>query len=165
MRKRIEIPKVRDLLIRNAVALSSTFSTLDALRCFSKYQISSAPVLNENQEVIGFLSASDIIQCMSNCLFHDETRNPTIESIVTKEVNAASPDWDVFELEKFFVLQHIRVAPVLDSQSHLIGMVTREAAIKVLEELMEQRLRDKVKIKVPLELNLYTQVRMTIDGM
>lgn len=165
MQNRNEIPKVRDILIRKTIALPSSFSTLDAIRCFSKYQISSAPVISENHEVVGFLSASDIIQCMSNCLFHDETRNPTIESIMTKEVVAASPDWDIFELEKFFVTQHVRVAPVLDSQNLLIGMITRGEAIKVLEDLMEQRHRHKIKNKMPVELNLHAQVRMIVDAM
>ncbi len=165
MDKGLDTPKVEEIMERKVVAFQSDFSTFDVIRGFNQHSMGSAPVINESHEIVGFVSESDLINCIGNCLFYDESRNPTLESIMTKDVLAAKPDWDLFELEDFFISNHIRTAPVTDSENHLIGIVTRRDALRALESAMLSRRAYKKKIKTPVELNLHERLRMAIGSI
>lgn len=102
MDRQLETPKVKDIFIKKVIAFRPDFTIFDAIRNFNKFNISAAPVVTENNEVIGYLSESDCIKCMSNCLFYDEARNDTIDLIMNKNVALAESEWDIFELESFF---------------------------------------------------------------
>lgn len=69
MKRGLEVPKVQDILTKKVIAFRPDFSTLDAIKGFNQFRISSAPVVNESNEVVGFLSEGDSIKCLGNCLF------------------------------------------------------------------------------------------------
>lgn len=113
MHKKIDTPKVKDILTKRVIGLRPEFTSLDAIRIFNKYRISSAPVINERRRVIGYLSEGDCMKCISNSLFYDESRGCTIDLIMRREVSVAEIEWNVFELEGFFISKDLRSAPVL----------------------------------------------------
>jgi predicted transcriptional regulator len=163
MDRKLETPKVKDILVKKVIAFRPDFTSIDAIKCFIEYKISTAPVVNENNEVIGYLSESDCIKCLSNCLFYDETRNRTIDLIMSKEVAVAEGTWDIFKLETFFVSNHLRSAPVVDSGNHLVGIVTRKDALLALEKCMQERQEYKSEIKTPIELNMRERIKMIVN--
>ena len=163
MQSKVNIPKVKDILIKKVQAFRASSSTLEAVQGLNEHRISSAPVINEQDEIVGFLSESDLIKCMANCIFYDESRNPTIESIMSRDVAVADSDWDIFELENFFISKGIRSAPVIDSDNHLIGIVTRRDALIALEKAMHDIQEHKTEIKTPVELNLHQRIRMILN--
>lgn len=165
MERKLEIPKVKDILIEKVIAFKPEFTTVDATKWFNEYRISTAPVVNDQNEVIGYLSESDCIKCLSNCLYFDESRNRTIDLIMSKDVSMAEGEWDVFELEDFFVSNHLRSAPVIDSKNHLIGIVTRRDVLMALEKCMEGRQEYKKDIKTPVELDMRERIKIIVNGL
>jgi len=163
MDRKLETPKVKDILVTKVIAFRPDFTSFDAIRNFNEHRISTAPVVNEQNEVVGYLSESDCIKCLSNCLFHDETRYRTIDNIMSKKVAIAENDWDMFALESFFLSNHLRSAPVVDSENHLVGIVTRRDALKALQKCMEGREEYKREIKTPVELNMKERIKMIVD--
>jgi len=163
MDRKLETPKVEDILVKNVIAFRPDFDSFDAIKYFNEYKISTAPVVNDENEVIGFLSESDCIKCLSNCLFYDEARNRTIDLIMSKDVAVAESAWDIFKLETFFVSNHLRCAPVVDSENHLIGIVTRRDALLALEKCMKGREEYKKEIKTPVELNMQLRIKMIVN--
>lgn len=163
MDRKLETPKVKDILVTKVIVFRPDFTPFDAIRNFNKYRISTAPVVNDQNEVIGYLSESDCIKCLSNCLFYDETRNRTIDHIMSKQVAIAENNWDMFELESFFIANHLRSAPVVDNENHLVGIVTRRDALLALEKCMEEREEYKKEIKTPVELNMRERIKMIVN--
>jgi len=163
MDRKLETPIVKDILIKKVIAFTPDFTSVDAIECFNKYKISSAPVINDRSEVIGYLSESDCIKHLSNCLFFDESRNRAINLIMSKEVAVAENAWDIFMLENFFVSNQLRSAPVVDSENHLIGIVTRRDALLALEKCLQGREEYKREIKTPVELNIRQRIRMIVN--
>lgn len=156
-------PKVKDFLTEEVIAFGLDFTLVDILKNFNKYRISSAPVVNDEWEVIGFLSEKDFIKCLSNNLFYDESQNCNVEAIMSKSVETANGDWDVFELVHLFLEKNLRSVPVVDSKNHLLGIVTRRDALKALEKLMDGFEEHKSELKTPFELNLKEQVNVIIN--
>jgi predicted transcriptional regulator len=130
MDRKLETPTVKDISIKKVIAFTLDFTYFGA------------------------------IKCLSNCLFFDESRNKKIDFIMSKEVSIAKSSWDIFVLESFFVSNHLRSAPVVDSENHLIGIVTRRDALLALEKCMEGRQEYKKEIKTPVELNMRQRIRM-----
>lgn len=165
MDRGLEAPKVKDILTKDVVVFSPNYSPLEAVMGFNKHRISSAPIVNENQEVVGFLSENDLIKCIGSCLFFDEKRNPNIETIMTKEVSFADPEWDIFVLENFFVENHIRTAPVVDKDGHLLGIISRRDALHALEKIMKDRDEYKKEIKTPVEMNMSERIKVILNAV
>jgi len=163
MDRKLETPKVQDILITKVIAFKPNFTPADAIKFFNEYKISTAPVVNETNEIVGYLSESDCIKCLSNCLFYDETRNRAIDSIMSTDVAVAESSWDIFELESFFILNHLRSAPVVDSDNHLVGIVTRRDVLLALEKCMAGRQEYKSEIKTPVELNMRERISMIVN--
>lgn len=164
MNRGLEIPKVKDILVEKVIAFLSDHSALEVIKTFNERHISSAPVINENKEVIGYISESDLMKCMANCLFFDEQSNPSVESIMNKDILVANAEWDLFELDNFFLSKNIKSAPVIDGLGHLAGIVTRRDTLKELEKLLSERSKYKKDLKTPVELNPYQKIKMFIDN-
>jgi len=81
---------------------------------------------------------------------------------MSKKVAIAENDWDMIELESFFISNHLRSAPVVDSENHLLGIVTRRDALKALQNCMEGREDYKREIKTPVELNMKERIKMIV---
>lgn len=82
---------------------------------------------------------------------------------MSKKVAIAENNWDMFELESFFVSNHLRSAPLVDSENHLVGIVTRRDALIALQKCIEERQEYKKDIKTPVELNMKERIKMIID--
>lgn len=162
MDRKVELPKVKDILVKNVIALKPDFTAVDAIRIFNKYQISTAPVVTGQNEVIGYLSETDCIKCLSTCLFFDESRDRTIDHIMSLKILAADIEWDIFELESFFISNHLSSAPVVDNLGHLVGVVSRRDALIALQKSIEGRHEYKIEIKTPIELTMRDRARMII---
>ena len=160
MDRKLEIPRVKDILTKKVIAFKKDFTVFESIEIFNKYRISSAPVVNEQNEVVGYLSEGDCIRCMSNCLFYDERRGQAISNIMSEDVLAANGDWDIFELESFFIKNNLKSAPVVDSDKHLNGIVTRRDAMISLEKSIKDREDYKVNQKKPVELNMQERIKV-----
>ena len=140
MKKEISLPKVEDIYRTNYWAFRPDDSVLHAIEAFNKNRFTSAPVIDVNKSVIGYLSESDCLKKMAVSLFYDDFA-PTVESAMSNKVFYAEPDWDIFELEDFFVKKEIVSAPILGSNNILKGVVTRSDVLLCLEKLMIDKYR------------------------
>ena len=162
MNRGLEIPKVKDILVEKVIAFQPDHSTLAVINVFNERRISSAPVVNEKKEIVGYISESDLMKCVANCLFFDEQKNTTVESIMSKNVLAANSNWDIFELDNFFISKHIKSAPVIDEDGHLAWIITRRDTLKALEKLMVKRATYKTELKNPIELSPYQTIKIAL---
>lgn len=54
--------KIKDIMIRDVTSVLATCKLVDLLGILSRQKITGLPVVNNNQEVIGFISLHDIIR-------------------------------------------------------------------------------------------------------
>jgi len=163
MDRTLKTPKVKDILIKNTITFRPHFTSLDAVWCFEKFNITEAPVIDVNNEVIGNITESDCIKCLSQSLFYDESRNRTIDYIISKEKIIAQSEWDIFELEKFFISNNQRTAAVVDTNNHLLGIVTKRETLKALAVSILGRQKYKKEIKTPFDLDFREKVKIILN--
>lgn len=163
MNNELKIPKVSEIVMEKVIFFNPDQTVMDVVRIFNEYRISSAPVIKENNEVVGFISESDTMKYLGNTLFFDDSKNNNVDSIMSKKILTAKSDWDIFELENFFIEQHIRSAPVVDSSGHLLGIVTRRDALISLQKMIESRSEQKRHIKEPIKQSMHQKLIMKLD--
>lgn len=163
MDKKFKTPVVRDILNTNIIAFKPDFTFLDAINGLNKYKISSAPVVNDRNEVIGYFSEADCMKSLCNCLFFDEVRDQRIDLVMSKMKDFAEAEWDIFKLENFFVTNHLSSAPVVDSDNQLIGIVSRKDTMVALEKCIVEIMEYKKEIKAPVIFNMQERIRIIND--
>jgi len=159
-----DIPKVKEIFSRKVIAFSKEFKIFDAIKNFNKFRISSAPVTNTDNKVVGYLSESDCIKYLSNCLYYDEARNRSIETFMSKKLAKVDLEWDVFELENFFIKNNLKSASIIDDENHLLGIVSRRDILLAFEKYLNAREKYKVFIQIPIELDLKQRTKVIVDN-
>lgn len=103
----------------------------------SKHRVGALLVLDDAQAVVGIVSERDVVRALSE----DPTiTSVTVEQIMTKGVVTVTPDTDVADLMRLMTERRIRHVPVVDTDGHLLGLVSIGDAVKVrMDELETER--------------------------
>ena len=146
--------KIEDAMEVNVVKFKSTDKIVDVAQILRNNKISGAPVVNEENHVVGILSEGDIMRMLEihspkinlilpapldlielpvkmkhemDELAEDMERASSvlIGDIMTKKVVTISKDAEISDAAELMDSHHIKRLPVVDENHKLIGIVTR----------------------------------------
>jgi len=121
---------VRDCMSRKVVSFSVRDDVGDVVAVLLENKISGAPVLDEQHQVIGFVSEQDCIKEMLNTAFYcDLTANAG--DVMKAPVVTVKPDTPISELAEQLDTHKPRVYPVVED-GKLIGVISRTDVLKEL---------------------------------
>ncbi|MBU2710454.1 CBS domain-containing protein [Zooshikella sp. WH53] len=96
--------------------------------------LSGLPVINENKEVIGFVSEQDCIkQVLQSSYFCDQ--NAIVNDVMRTDVLTVSPNQDIINLAQQMIDHKPKVYPVVEN-NRLVGLITRTDILRALAENM-----------------------------
>lgn len=134
-----KIPTVSDIMVREVICLKTTDNIFTAVSLMRQQRLSSTPVIDEANSVVGFLSEADCLRHLGNMLFFDEGGSMSVGQAMSPQIQGVHPEWDIFKLENFFLTNNLRHAPVINEDRMLIGTVSRHDILKCLESLAKER--------------------------
>lgn len=146
--------KIEDAMEVNVVKFKSTDKIVDVAQVLRNNKISGAPVVNDENHVVGILSEGDIMRMLE---FHspkinlilpapldlielpvkmkhemdelaedmERASSVLIGDIMTKKVVTISKDAQIADAAELMDSHHIKRLPVVDDNHKLIGIVTR----------------------------------------
>ena len=146
--------KIEDAMEVNVVKFKSTDKIVDVAQVLRNNKISGAPVVNDENHVVGILSEGDIMRMLEihspkinlilpapldlielpvkmkhemDELAEDMERASSvlIGDIMTKKVVTISKDAQISDAAELMDSHHIKRLPVVDENHKLIGIVTR----------------------------------------
>ncbi|MCP5013949.1 MAG: CBS domain-containing protein [Ketobacter sp.] len=127
---------VRDCMSRKVVSFDVKDDVGDVVAVLLENKITGAPVLDDNRNVIGFISEQDCIKEMLNTAFYcDLTANAG--DVMIKEVLTVDVDTSISELAEQLTTNKPKVYPVVE-QGKLVGIISRS---DVLQELYDASVR------------------------
>ncbi len=123
---------------RSVITVLESSTIKEAMQLLELHQIRHIPIVNEQKQLVGIVSDSDIRDA-SPSIFHftdhlDDFSKP-ISSIMKKHVITAHPLDFVEEVSTLFYEHHIGCLPILEGD-HLVGIVTETDMLHTLVELM-----------------------------
>lgn len=128
--KTVSLPDRRSLVLSHIMVspvqvISSTATVFGASRKMDEYDILHLVVVNEEMQLLGMLSRSDLQRAEKNT-------SQSIEAFYSKQVIAALPDTQVRQVAQSFVENKINAMPVVDSTDKVVGIITRTDLLHLL---------------------------------
>lgn len=141
---------IRQLMMKAEVyTLPATATALDAMRLFTEKKISGAPVVNEQGELVGFVSDGDVLSTLAEqhpqfTSFYaaviesngesfdkklDELLSLPVDRISTKHVITADANDSMPHICQVMVQRHLKKVPVMD-QGRMVGILNRSNILR-----------------------------------
>ena len=147
-------------VMKKPIVINQNSNIMDVIELFRKYKISGAPVVDNDNVIVGIISESDIIKTLTT---HDEDINiilpspfdlielplkttlkieefkediqnalkTKVKDVMTKDVITISPDTSINEAANIMVKNNIKRLPVIKNGT-LVGIITRGDLMEAL---------------------------------
>lgn len=123
--------KVRDAMSFKALKLNAKQSVEEAAQALLDNNLQGAPVVNERDELIGFVSEKDVLVKVLGASYHGSS-NTHISDLMREEVLTVSPEDDLVELTELIVRDDKpKIYPVVE-EGKLLGVITRSLVLQAL---------------------------------
>ena len=118
------IPLIKDFMTTSVTTLDPEMSIIDAITIFTHKGLGGAPVVDENNHVLGILTERDTMSVAANGSFFNGNFG-TVKTYMNPDVKTVHPDNDLFYLASRFRNEPFRRYPVVKNDI-LVGVVSRK---------------------------------------
>ncbi|MBI2672788.1 IMP dehydrogenase [Candidatus Woesearchaeota archaeon] len=118
----LKVKRSETIIIENPYTFTPDRSLLEAKGFMEKYDINGMVIVNEKNEIIGIMTARDIL--------FEENLSKKIYEVMTKEVITAKFGISVEEAKKILHENRIEKLPLVDENNVLKGLITTKDIIK-----------------------------------
>ncbi|WP_435194666.1 IMP dehydrogenase [Natronomonas sp. EA1] len=112
------VKRADELIIRDVVTAAPEQTIEEVDRMMAHAGVSGAPVVNEDDEVLGIISGTDIRPYL------EVGEADLVSDAMTDEVITATEDVDAREALELMYEHKIERVPIVDAENHLVGLVT-----------------------------------------
>lgn len=131
----MESLKVRDYMTLQAVTFRPEMSLSAALEKVMKSSYLGGPVINEKEEVIGFLSGHDLLDKLVKVSYYCQDTH-IVSDCMHPDVIAVGPDTSIIELADMMQVGKPKVYPVIDN-GKLVGIITRRDVLRAVAKNLD----------------------------
>jgi CBS domain-containing protein len=130
--------KVKDIMTKNVITAKRDEGVVEAFEKMLKYKISSLPVVDDENRVIGIVTTTDIGY---NLIRDRYTLETTIGDVMTKNVITIREDDNILEAIKKMDIngkkeEIINQLPVLDKNNKLVGIISDGDIIRTISKII-----------------------------
>lgn len=114
---------VRDIMSRDCYRVSPNASITTLAKGLALHRLPGAPVVDDADRLIGFISEQDVMGRVLDSIYHDDEA-PLVKEMMRHEVLSVSPNKSITDLAQEMLGPKPKIYPVVEQQ-RLIGIVTR----------------------------------------
>jgi len=109
---------------------------IKAIDSMIENQISGAPVLNENKELVGMISEKDCITVIIDSVYHNQPISASkVSKYMTTNIKTVSVEADVVDVASEFLKKNYKRFPVIDEKGRLVGQVSRRDILRAVKAM------------------------------
>lgn len=124
--------RVRDLMTTRVLTVEPDMEIMHAIHLLVKKDISGAPVIDRDRNLVGMLTERDCIEIALHAGYFDEIGGQ-VRRYMAAPVEAVSPDTLLMDIAERFAREPMRRYPVVED-GKLVGMVFRRDVLRALTE-------------------------------
>ncbi len=121
---------ISDYMTRNVYTLKKNVNVLAAIKEMLDHKITSAPVLDDNDKLIGMFSEKDSMKVVLDAAYNQDFGG-TVGEFMATEFIKVDPEDSIVKLAEQFQSSSVRCFPVMDDVK-LIGVISRTDVLKAL---------------------------------
>lgn len=138
------LPIVRQFMDTGQNTLHASMPVREAVRFLLAEGMTSAPVLDDQAQVVGILSEKDCLQVLTR---GDDLPRGTVADYMIKQVITITPEMDVYYAAGVFLKNAFRRLPVVEN-GRLVGQLTRRDILRAIELNLDAD--EQMKLRVGL---------------
>lgn len=124
---------VKDYMRPLAVTFSPRSRVEEVVEGLLQHRVTGAPVIDDQQKLVGFVSEQDCIKEMLNDSYYGQDHQ-LAEDVMRTNVLFATPDTDIMQLAEKMLQERPKLYPVCDD-GKLVGLITRSDVLRCLSEV------------------------------
>jgi CBS domain-containing protein len=149
LKRLMQSVKAKDIMTKKVVYVYEQTSSREIAKVMAKHNVSGIPVIDDGEQVVGIISENDFLSRMGKkeiksfmniialCLedkgcLAKPIRNQNAEDIMTSPVITANEETPVSDIVNLFADKKINRVPILSQDRKLVGIVSREDALKTV---------------------------------
>ncbi len=114
---------LENIMTKTVITIPANFSMTRAAQSLLDNKITALPVVNEEQQMIGILTSTDLFK-----MLQEETpaqkRSILVEDYMSRDVQTINPETPLLDAQRAMATKRIRALPVV-KEGMLVGIVTR----------------------------------------
>jgi CBS domain-containing protein len=122
-----------DYMTRELIVLAPNTDLFRAMRALIANDISGAPVVDEQGDLVGVLTEKDCFRAAYEASYHRDLVGP-VSRYMGQSVETLSADTDIITVIEWFHRGRFRRVPIVED-NRLVGILTRRDILQALEEL------------------------------
>jgi len=119
---------VRDYMASAMITLKPDVDIVEAAQTLQEYRLSGAPVIDDHQRVMGFLSEKDCLHTVLSAVYNQDYGD-LVKDRMTKNIQSVHPSDNITDVAERFLKDGVRMYPVIDKDV-LVGMISRQSVLK-----------------------------------
>ncbi|GEN25217.1 CBS domain-containing protein [Halomonas cupida] len=121
---------VRDIMSHDCYRVTGSTSVSTLAEGLSQHRLPGAPVVDQSDHLIGFISEQDVLGKVIESLYLDHEA-PLVSDLMRNEVLSVSPTKSIVDLAQEMLGAKPKVYPVAE-QGRLVGIVTRRDVLNAI---------------------------------
>jgi CBS domain-containing protein len=121
---------IKDYMNHQPTVILHTANIRDAVMLMLKKKIIGISVVDEANNLVGYISEQDCVAQMLNVVFHSEEPGP-VHEVMAKDVMTVTPETTVVELAETIITSRPKNYPVI-SDGKLVGLISRTEVLQAL---------------------------------
>ncbi len=131
----MESLKVKDYMAHRVITFTTDMSLSAALDKVVKAEVLGGPVIDSNENVIGFISEQDLLDKLVKVSYHCQDTH-TVGDLMFQEVLSVNSEMSIIELAEHMKVGKPKVYPVIDNKK-LVGIISRRDVLKAIAKNLE----------------------------
>ncbi len=126
---------VKDIMLKVFPSFTEDMDIDEASKTLIKKKISGAPVINDKNEAVGFLSEKDVLKLEMDMKYHNDQPRK-VRDYMSKKIIQVQPNSDIHEAIELFTKYNFYCYPVVDNNK-VVGLVYRRSVLKAVCKMVQ----------------------------
>lgn len=128
---------VRDIMLKSFISFTADMDIEEASVNLVKNKISGAPVINEKNEAVGFLSEKDCLKSEIDMKYYNaESRK--VRDYMSINIILVHPDSDIYKVIDLFTKHQYYCYPVVENDK-VVGVIYRRSVLQALCKMAQSK--------------------------
>ncbi len=139
-----KLPVVRDHMDKVVHTLDPDTEILEAVRFLLRHHVTGAPVVDEQDHLLGFFTEKECMKLVSTGVSGDMP-DGSVRDYMSTRIRTISPDMDIYYTAGLFLQESLRRFPVVED-GRLIGAITRFDILRVIEPILRSEKEEELAL-------------------
>lgn len=128
---------VKDYMTSAMITMKPEVDIVEAAQTLLEYRLSGAPVVDDHNRVIGFLSEKDCLHTVLSAVYNQDYGD-LVADRMSKGIKSVHPSENITDVAERFLKDGLRMYPVVEKDV-LVGMISRQSVLNAFCRISQTR--------------------------